>query len=188
MNKLRRRTLWWTLLTLYLASIYATLGIMPAVWSRINTIVRNKIVCIVYAAYFGIAIALISYMRYARKRQPVLKQILLLLFIAIIFVMVKMGVTPAEKIHTIQYGIVGIIVYNALKVDFDRVDPRLYLIGALVCTVAGALDEYIQWLLPNRYFGWNDVFTNGASGILILLIIRYTILDLSRIKLRRKRR
>lgn len=90
--------------------------------------------------------------------------------------MVKLSAYPAEKIHIAQYGILGVLLYNALKIDFDKFAKKLYVIGAAICLVSGALDEVIQWLLPNRYFDLIDLFINGASGIIALFLIRNNIL------------
>ena len=86
-----------------------------------------------------------------------------------------------------QYGLLGVLLYNALKIDFDKYGSALYLVGAAICIAAGAMDEVIQGILPNRHFTWHDVLINGLSGILSLLVIRVAFLESNPIVLQRKR-
>ena len=74
-----------------------------------------------------------------------------------------------------QYGIFGLLIYKSLSLDFDPGSMRLYITGGAVCLVAGAVDEIIQGILPNRVFTWHDVLINGLSGILVLMFIYYCL-------------
>ena len=130
-----------------------------------------------YAVYMLACMSVLYYMFFIKGERLVLRYIIFFWFIVIFFVMVKFEANPGEKIHMAQYGLFGILLYNALKIDFDRYDNKLYLWGAVICLIAGAIDEIIQGVLPNRYFTWHDVFINGISGIIALLIIRFNILD-----------
>lgn len=98
------------------------------------------------------------------------------MFIGTFIVIVKLAKLPAEKIHVAEYGLLGVLLYNALRIDFDRFGKKLYVYGILVCLIVGTLDEIIQLILPNRYFDWCDVFVNGVSGIVMLLMIKFSIL------------
>jgi len=69
---------------------------------------------------------------------------------------------PAEKIHFIEYGFLGILVFKALP---ER--TLLYVIAGFVfTTLTGFVDEVIQYFLPNRVFDWRDVWINAISGAL----------------------
>ena len=98
------------------------------------------------------------------------------MFIGIIIVTIKLAKLPAEKIHVAEYGLLGILFYNALKIDFDRFGKRLYIYGILGCSIAGFVDEIIQLILPNRYFAWSDVIINGTCAIVVLMMIKFSIL------------
>jgi glycopeptide antibiotics resistance protein len=39
----------------------------------------------------------------------------------------------------------------------------------------GAVDEVIQWILPNRVFDIRDIIINGIAGILVQLLIAMVI-------------
>ncbi len=80
---------------------------------------------------------------------------------------------PGEKIHMFQYGIFGWLLFKALALDSKDASVNLYLTGGLICLIAGALDEVIQGILPNRTFTWHDVFINGISGIMVQLYMYF---------------
>jgi len=176
MTKTNLRATWWLAIILYIAFIYATLGVMPNIWDALNDMLAGKTIAILYIIYSLIATAILIHILFVKKEKSFRKYILFFLFMGIIFAMVKLVKFPAEKTHIAEYGLLGILVYNALKVDFDRFDKRLYLSGIVICLVVGALDEIIQGILPNRYFNWSDVLLNGVSGITTLLLIRFNIL------------
>lgn len=71
----------------------------------------------------------------------------------IIFAIFKLIPLPIERIHFIQYGILGWLAYLAggRKAFF-------YVIAI------GILDELIQGILPNRYFDIRDIFMNIIGG------------------------
>lgn len=171
------RALWRGAASLYLALTYATLGVMPAVWRAINGFFGGKGIILLYAIYSLAALSLAGYMVLVKKERSPLSYLLFSVFNAALMVMFVLERNPGEKIHMAQYGVFGAILYKALSLDYDRFGWRLYAIGSVICAVAGAIDELIQWALPNRYFTLQDVFINGLSGMLVLMAIRFNILQ-----------
>jgi hypothetical protein len=53
MTKSNKRKICWLLSILYLAFIYATLGIMPTVWDKLDNLSKGKIVPIIYLIYIA---------------------------------------------------------------------------------------------------------------------------------------
>ena len=176
MTTVSLRTIWWSITVIYVMVNYATLGVMPGIWKKINAILGGQGIILQHVIYSSIALTLFAFLIFIKKERSLVRYLLLLLFIIVFLAMYLLEVNPGEKIHMVQYGMLGVLAYNALKVDFNRFGKALYLYGALICFAAGALDEMIQWFLPNRWFTWHDVFINGASGILALLIIRFHVL------------
>ena len=177
MTEKRLRIFWWALTTAYISTTYAMLGIMPSMWTWFNSYFGGNGVMVQYAVYALVCMSVLYHMFFLKKERHAIKYVLFFLFLLIFFVMIKFEKNPGEKIHMAQYGLFGILLYNFLKADFNRYDNKLYIVGAAICMVAGAIDEVIQGALPNRYFTWHDVFINGISGIIALLIIRFNILD-----------
>jgi VanZ family protein len=171
-----KRRLWWAAVSLYILITYALLGVMPAIWDRINNLFGGRGVIVQYLFYAAAGAGVFAYIVFIKKERSLLKYFLFSSFVGFFFIFVFLEKNPGEKIHMAQYGILGVLSYNALKIDFDRFDKRLYIYGSLLCFIAGAVDEVIQGILPNRYFTLHDIFVNGASGIIALLAIRFNIL------------
>ncbi|UCF94795.1 MAG: VanZ family protein [Desulfobacterales bacterium] len=82
----------------------------------------------------------------------------------------KLGVEiPEEAIHFIQYGLLGILVYRALTHRLR--DMGIYLAAAMICGIIGTLDEVVQWLIPGRYWGLNDIWINFLAAALVQIAI-----------------
>ena len=172
-----KRRVWWVITITYIGITYATLGIMPTIWNRINAFCSGKGIYLLNILYISIIIALLIYLRFMRHDKTAKRYILLILFIIIFFLMYLLEKNPGEKIHMAQYGLLGVLVFYTLKGYFEIYNSMLYVYGSLICITAGAFDEIIQWIIPNRCFTWHDVLINGASGALVLLFIRFNLLQ-----------
>ncbi len=65
---------------------------------------------------------------------------------------------PVEAVHFVEYGILSLLVFQALA---HRVrDYGIYLSAALICGMAGIVDEVIQWITPERYWDIRDIWMN----------------------------
>jgi len=90
---------------------------------------------------------------------------------------------PEERLHFLEYGIVGGLVFAALferqknKGDTSggtsgRRGPLWPAVGAFLITgAAGWVDEGIQEILPNRFYDLRDVAMNAAGGALAIASI-----------------
>ncbi len=69
-----------------------------------------------------------------------------------------------EAFHLIQYGVLSILFYRAL---LHRVsDYSIYVLSAILAGIVGTLDEWIQWLIPDRFWGMRDVLLNFTAAAL----------------------
>ena len=87
---------------------------------------------------------------------------------------------PEERLHFLEYGIVGGLVFAALLErqkntgdtsggTLGRRGPLWPAVGAfLINGVAGWVDEGIQELIPNRFYDLRDVAMNAAAGALAI--------------------
>jgi VanZ family protein len=76
---------------------------------------------------------------------------------------------PEEAVHLLEYGLLSILVFNALSYKIR--DRSVYVIAGFIVLLVGILDEFIQWLIPGRYWGYNDVAINGLAGVFFLVAI-----------------
>ncbi len=67
----------------------------------------------------------------------------------------------AERVHFIQYGLLGLLVSRAYKIGTFKI---LLASGLFIMSV-GLVDEIIQWFLPNRYGDIRDVVMNSLGGL-----------------------
>lgn len=77
---------------------------------------------------------------------------------------------PIERIHLVEYGILGALAWWALR--------RLgwvagFTLGAALglAALVGLGDELVQGVTPGRYFDWRDVMLNAASAALGLAVL-----------------
>ena len=176
MEKKDLKKAWWAIIALYLTVVYSTLGVAPRIWDGFNAFLGGKGVIPVYIICFIATVGLFVYMIFVEKERSANKYLLFFLFVWIFLVLNKLAKFPVEKIHLIEYALLGVFVYNALKMDLGRFDKKLYLFGSLLCLSAGFLDEIIQLFLPKRVFDWRDVALNAVSGVTALMVIRFNVL------------
>ncbi len=73
---------------------------------------------------------------------------------------------PEEAVHFIEYGVLSVLIYRALT---HRIrDYSIYPAAALIATSFGILDETIQWLIPDRFWDYRDIWLNFSAGALVL--------------------
>jgi len=71
---------------------------------------------------------------------------------------------PEEKLHFVEYGILGFLIFRAFRLDYNAL--KSYLFAFILTSLFGWGDEGIQYLLPNRYYQIDDVILNSVSGAL----------------------
>jgi len=90
---------------------------------------------------------------------------------------------PEERLHFLEYGLVGGLVFTALAerrrntstdsaerpFGRDLVGPAVS--AFLITGAAGWIDEGIQEILPNRFYDLRDVAMNAAAGAMAVLSI-----------------
>jgi succinate dehydrogenase hydrophobic anchor subunit len=77
--------------------------------------------------------------------------------------------SPEEAIHFVQYGVLGVLVFRALR--HTRQDVSIYFAAALLCGSLGTVDEFVQWLTPGRFWGLRDIWINFVAAALVQLAI-----------------
>ncbi len=176
MDKLKARKIWWAACLLYVTAIYATLGVAPKLWEIIDGIADGKGILVLYALGVASVSAVFLYLVFVKKETGPASYFLFAVFVCIFFILNKLAKFPAEKIHLLEYTGLSVVVYNALKIDINRYEIKLYITGIAVCLAVGFVDELIQFFLPARVFDWRDIALNFTSSITAFMIIRFNIL------------
>ena len=71
-------------------------------------------------------------------------------------------VSVAEKIHLVEYGLLSLLLYRAVKPAGDLTVLLLPLAGV---AIGGVLDEGLQWAVETRIGEIRDVFINLYAGV-----------------------
>jgi hypothetical protein len=81
----------------------------------------------------------------------------------------KLNNHPEEAIHLLEYGLLSFFIFRALSYKIH--DWTIYITAALIVTAIGIIDEFIQWIIPSRFWGYGDVGINSLAGVFFLLAI-----------------
>ncbi|MGI9319731.1 MAG: VanZ family protein [bacterium] len=122
-----------------------------------------------YFLYFSMVLVLsagyLGLRNLHKRRLPLDARLcLFVIFAAFLGYVYTLRAIPEEAIHVAEYGILGLLVYRALSHRIH--DISIYFAAFLVVGSIGIIDEYIQWLIPSRYFDLRDIRTNFIAGAL----------------------
>lgn len=149
---------------------------MPSIWNELDSLLGGNGLRAIYAATGALLATPPAFMA-VQGVNSLRTYFVYAAFCILLFAMGTLEDNPGEKIHMLQYALLGIIVHYAMDTPrlLTQSDRGRLLAGILICMAAGALDEVIQYFLPGRSFTWHDVFVNGASGVLTLLVLAYCL-------------
>lgn len=76
------------------------------------------------------------------------------------------AVDAVERVHFVEYGLIGLLFYRAVR---SSGDPSVVVLTLLCGLIVGTLEEWVQWFVPRRVGDARDVFLNLyaiASGLI----------------------
>lgn len=162
----RERRLWLWVVAAVLA-IYASLGLAGTLAAELRA--RNLLTV---SFIIGFVLVLVAIAWSGVKRRPGKREIWVGVGVAAAYVMVlvRMGMNPEERTHLFEYGLVAVLVHQAL-VERRRNGGRVRapaLLAVVVTALLGWIDEGIQALLPNRVYDLVDVARNALAGVMAI--------------------
>jgi len=177
----RERRLWlWALIVV--VAIYSTLGLAGALAEVLG---EHPLLPAVF--FFLMLLTVAAIVGSGLKRRPGRRDVWIALGVTAVYGMMvlRMGVSPAERTHLMEYSVVAVLIYQALKERSENGGRvRVPALLALVATVlVGWLDEGIQAVLPNRVYDNFDVFSNFVAatiGIVTSVVIAWVNAALDR--------
>lgn len=161
----------WTFTAIYTTLIFSTLGIVRTLTETIRATGNLGTLTFLLIGFFLLFSVFLNSTKISRK-QLILRLILTLCFITLIATVTRL---PEERMHVIQYGLLGWLISWSLSdspMTFCRV-----LLGVLLGWAIGLGDEIIQYFLPNRVYDIRDVILNGVSATLGLLFFMTSKLE-----------
>ena len=163
----RERRLWVCSLAV-LVAIYSTLGLA----GTLAGVLRDQ--NLMRASFFFLMfLTMATIVGSGLRRRPGRREVWVALGVTAVYGMtvLRMGVSPEERTHLFEYGIVAVLIYQALSERSQNGrGVRAPAALALVVTVLlGWLDEGIQALLPNRVYDNFDVASNALAALMAIL-------------------
>lgn len=146
---------------IYMCLIFVTLPIAPRIVSTLQQ--YGPIGLIVNSA---ISIFLLLAIAIAAIRKRFLRWPLILIFIplGIITIWALNHIKlPIERVHVVEYGVLSMLLFPICERHthvFIAIAQSLFL-----ASLAGYIDECIQYFLPNRFFTWEDVYLNAVGAL-----------------------
>ena len=160
----REQRLWLCVLAVVVA-IYSTLGLAGTLAEVLRE--RDLLPAAVLVLMLVTVAAIVGS---GLKGRPGRREVWMALGVTAVYAMavVRMGGSMEERTHLFEYGIVAVLIYQALSErarNGRRVPAPAVL--ALVLTVAlGWLDEGLQALIPNRVYDNFDVVRNTVAALI----------------------
>ena len=75
---------------------------------------------------------------------------------------------PEERTHLIEYGVVALLIYEALQERASQCRPVPFpaMLTVFLTALLGWLDEGLQAMVPNRFYDLRDVGFNALAGLM----------------------
>jgi hypothetical protein len=154
----------WVGIALYVLVIYVSLPFtrpfLKFIYAQVG---RGTVSAAVSAA---IVVAASALCLAALRKGPLAFVLIALPLAALVFTTFTLRL-PEERVHFVEYGLLGFLLIKANGTTWRRSAFSLALVLAV-----GGLDEYIQHLLPSRVGDWRDVLMNAAGGVVGLWVGR----------------
>lgn len=159
----RERFLWfWTIAVLL--AIFSTLGLAQTLAGVLG---RTGAPEVLFAV--GMLLVLATIVSQGTNRRPAGREIAVASGVIAVYLLmfVRMS-TAAERTHLMEYGVVAILIYEALaeRVNQGHSVPAPALIAIIAAAAIGVLDESIQLFLPSRVFDPRDILVNVLASIM----------------------
>ena len=158
---------WAWLAVAYLTVVYATLPFARPIWRRIEPLILHR-ESLWFLAAGGVLAVLLGVRAWTagpvrRATGAALLAAVLAAYVVLLFVFYR-GRLTLEKVHLIEYGVLAYLVLNAATVT-RRGGPGA-AVAALFIALAGAGDEALQKIIPERVFDPYDIVANWLGGAL----------------------
>ena len=158
----------WILIVVYVIFIYVSLPFFPAFISILRSFIPKELLNLLSLVLSISFFLMLSVWIYNKKYKA--KQFLLIISPLLLLTYLSLSLDVwVERIHFIEYAVLGLLISRTVDV---RTLIRIICIGCLI-TLIGAVDEIIQWFLPNRVGDMRDVIMNSVGGLSGLWLGRF---------------
>ena len=159
----------WLAVALWIALIFSTIPFVRhlremfvAIWPA--EAIGVGVMLIVVAA----TVAAITALRRLRRPPADVLWLLAAAAATILWTVALMG-QPEEAVHFLEYGVLGLLLFRALRLQIH--DATVFVAAALAGVIVGTADEIIQWIVPGRYFDFRDIALHGGASVLVQVVV-----------------
>ena len=158
----------WVLIVVYVLFIYVSLPFFPAFINTLRGFISKELLNLLSLVLSILFFLMLSVWIYKKKYK--LNQFILIISPLLLLTYLTLSLDVwVERIHFVEYAVLGLLISRAVNV---RTLHGIIYTGCLV-TLIGAVDEIIQWFLPNRVGDMRDVFMNSVGGLSGLWLGRF---------------
>lgn len=156
----------WLFVALWTLIIYLTIPLARSIQEFIKGLWgRESFTYIVFACIVLAGITAAFYL--LRRKGTSWSNWFWLISVALVFAHYTYQLSPApeEALHFIEYGVLGLLLYRALSHSIR--DYFIYICAALIGAIIGTVDEGIQWIVPERFWEYRDIWINFVAVALM---------------------
>ena len=166
-NLISKKNLW-KLIIIYVIFIYVSLPFFPAFIFTLRGFISKELLNLLSLALTISFFLMLSVWIYKKKYKS--KQFLLIIspLLLLTYLSISLDVW-VERIHFVEYAFLGLLISRAVNV----INPQGLIYTCCLVSLIGAVDEIIQWFLPNRVGDMRDVFMNFVGGFSGLWLGRF---------------
>jgi len=163
----RERRLWFLALAVVMA-IYATLGLAGTLMGDLGE--RRLLDHIFFWGFIAIVVTMVTN-GLTRRPRVVEVGLAVAVMATYLLLVLRTGIPAAERTHLVEYGVVAVLIYEALRerADHGRLRSPPWLLAIVATSAIGILDELVQLFLPNRVFDPIDVGFNVLAAAMAVL-------------------
>lgn len=166
---LKEATKSWIWVALFSIVIFLSVPVARNIQSFVTKNLGKKFFIYFVLAFLILAFSLLLYVLIVKLKVRSASSYVWLIIITSLYIYftLKLQKNPPEALHFLEYGILGFLLFRALKHNIK--DKSIYITATLFCLLIGTMDEIIQWIAPRRFWDFQDVGLNVLSGGLMLL-------------------
>jgi len=153
----------WIIIAIYIFLIYSTLPITRPILNFLYASLGQRFLSIIVNIIFVVITVFIIY--FLRKKN---KLKISFLFLLIILFLINKIERPEERIHFLEYGILGALIFKATGKG-----TKQNIFAIILLFIIAVIDELIQYILPNRVGDIRDIVMNLTGGVIGLWLGKF---------------
>ncbi|MBO6794104.1 MAG: VanZ family protein [Balneolaceae bacterium] len=172
----KERNYWIAAFTV-VATIYATLGLAG---SLADVFIEKQLFTYLFVGCFVVTGMVMIGFGISKNVRLSNWLIYLTIFVGLVMLFTRSGISPAERTHLFEYGLVGVLIFNAIKERYHNL-LKAALLAFIITVLFGIIDECLQYFLPNRVFDTLDIIRNTVAAFIGVFVSLLMVLMSSRI-------